>query len=390
VTDVSDVIDKAVAAVSVDRAVEVATRLCSIPSPTGEEEACAEAVAEILDVPGVEVHLEHVVAGRPNVVATVKGTGDRPPLVLNGHLDASIHAGPWRRDPFDPWREGNRLFGAGITDMKGAVAAMVVATEAAANLGPLPGDLVLHAVMHHDTIGLGAKYVLTSEGPTEGFGICGEPSGLAIHTSNGGAVKFEVTVFGTTAHVSRQEDGSDALAGAVEIYGALRGMQVPYEPCDRLPDLPRLQIGELHSGYAPGAVADQAIVRGDLRTVPGMSRQVVTSAIRQCVAEACPPGVSTRVRAVAVQKPFLGVTGGPLVDAIVAAHSATRGAAPRITNELPGQAFVTDAADMAHAGLDTVVYGVGEWHHAPDESVDVDQLADSARVYLAVAAAPLT
>ncbi|HEV7762636.1 MAG TPA: M20/M25/M40 family metallo-hydrolase [Acidimicrobiales bacterium] len=389
-TDVTDVIDKAMTAVSVDRAAEIATRLCAIPSPTGEEERCAEAVAEILDVPGIEVHLEHVVAGRPNVVATVKGTGDRAPLVLNGHLDASIHEGPWRHDPFDPWREGNRLFGGGITDMKGAVAAMVAATEAAAAFGPLPGDLVLHAVMHHDTIGLGAKYVLTSEGPTEGFGICGEPSGLAIHTANGGAAKFEITVSGTTAHVSRQEDGSDALAGAVEVYGALRDLAVPHDPCERLPDLPRLQVGELHAGYAPGAVADRAVVRGDLRTVPGMNRQVVRAALEACVAEACPPGLATRVRLLAVQKPFLGVTGGPLVDAITAAHAATRGAPPRITNELPGQAFVTDAADMAAAGLDTVVYGVGEWHHAPDEWIDVDELADSARVYLAVAATPLT
>ena len=385
----TDVIDRALAAVTVDRAVEIATRLCAIPSPTGEEEACAEAVAEILDRPGVEVHLEHVVAGRPNVVATVKGTGDRAPLVLNGHIDASIHEGPWSHDPYDPWVEDGRLYAGGVTDMKGALAAMVAAVEAATTFGPLPGDLVLHAVMHHDTIGLGAKYVLVSEGPTEGFGICGEPSGLAIHTGNGGAAKFEITLTGTTAHVSRQEDGRDALAGAVDVYRSLRSLQVPYEPCDRLPDLPRMQVGELHSGYAPGAVADRAVLRGDLRTVPGMTRQAVRAALEACVAESCPPEIASRVRLIAVQKPFLGVTDGPLVDAIVAAHAAARGAPPRITNELPGQAFVTDAADMAAAGLDTVVYGVGEWRHAPDESIGVDELADSARVYLAVAASPL-
>ena len=385
----TDVIEKALAAMSADRVVEIATRLCAIPSPTGEEEACAEAIAEILDRPGVEVHLEHVVAGRPNVVATVKGTGDRAPLVLNGHIDASIHEGPWSHDPFDPRVVDGRLHAGGVTDMKGAVAAMVAAVEAAATFGPLPGDVVLHAVMHHDTIGLGAKYVLVSEGPTEGFGICGEPSGLAIHTGNGGAVKFEVTLTGTTAHVSRQEDGHDALAGAVDVYTALRDLRVPHEPCDRLPDLPRMQVGELHSGYAPGAVADRAVLRGDLRTVPGMTRHAVRAALEACVAESCPPELTSRVRCIAVQKPFLGVTGGPLVEAIVAAHGAARGTPPRITNELPGQAFVTDAADMAAAGLDTVVYGVGEWRHAPDESIGVDELADSARVYLAVAAAPL-
>ena len=75
-----------------------------------------------------------------------------------------------------------------------------------------------------------------------------------------------------------------------------------------------------------------------------------------------------------------------LIDAITAAHGGTFGATPRVTSELPGQAFVTDAAELVAAGLETVVYGVGSWYYAPDEWVKVDDLAGSARVYLAAAA----
>ena len=46
--------------------------------------------------------------------------------------------------------------------MKGALASMIAATEAAAEIGGLPGDLVFQAVMHHDGTGLGAKYLLAS------------------------------------------------------------------------------------------------------------------------------------------------------------------------------------------------------------------------------------
>lgn len=385
----SEAADRAIAAVETDRVVDIARRICATPSPPGDEGPCAEVIASILERPGVDVHFEEVVPGRPNVIATVTGAGTRPPLVLNGHIDATVHPGAWRQDPYQPWVEDGRMYAGGITDMKGALSAMVAAVESAATLGGLPGDLILQAVMHHDTIGLGAKYTFASEGPSEGYGICGEPSDLAIHTANGGAAKFEVMVRGETAHISRQALGHDALSGAVEIYNALGALRIDHDPCERLPDLPRMQIGELHAGSAPGAVADHAVIRGDVRTVPGMNRHVVRTAIEECVAAAAPPDLDIRVRITAVQRPFLGATSGVLVDAIADAHRRSRGSEVRITNELPGQSFVTDAADMAANGLEAVVYGVGAWHHAPDQSVAIDDLVDSARVYLAAGLAPL-
>lgn len=372
-------------AISTERVVEIARALCSIPSPGGDEGRVAERIATILDRPDIDIHVEPIVTGRANLIATVHGRGTGPTLILNGHMDASIHEGGWSRDPYDPWIQGSRLYGAGITDMKGAVAAMVAAIEAAANLGSLPGDLVLHAVMHHDTIGLGTKYILSSEGPWTGYGICGEPSGLEIHTANGGAVKFEISLTGREAHISRVEEGADALAAAIAIYHALDAKAFRHEPHPRLPDLPRLLVGELHAGFAPGAVAGRAVVRGDLRIVPGMDRTTVRADLEAIVKRECPAGIGNQIRLLAVQHPFLGVTAGPLIDALSSTHQAAIGTAPTITSRLPGQAFVTDAADMAAAGIPTVVYGPADWHHAPDEWVEIEELAMAARIYLGTA-----
>jgi acetylornithine deacetylase/succinyl-diaminopimelate desuccinylase-like protein len=377
-------IEQATQAIDTDRVVELARAFCAIPSPGGGEGPLAEAVAETLTQPGIDVHVEEVVTGRPNVIATIAGAGLRPPLVLNGHLDAGVHAGGWSHDPYQPWIEGRRLYGGGITDMKGAVAAMTAATEAAARMH-LPGDLIFQAVMHHDGTGLGTKYALASEGPRQGFAICGEPSSLAIHTANGGALKFEVKLSGRSAHISRQEEAIDTLPVAVQAYRALTAHSFAYQPHPRLSKLPRVLIGQLLAGEAPAAVADVAVIRGDIRTVPGMSRRQVREEIAAVVDSVCLPDVRAEVRIISAHQPFLGVTGGPLVDAIVSAHAGIRGSAPKITNDLPGQAFVTDAASLSDAGLATVVYGAGDWHHAPDEWVDISELADSARVYLAVA-----
>jgi len=376
--------EQAIQAISTDRVVELATAFCSIPSPGGQEGALAEAIAQTLSQPGIDVHLEEVVAGRPNVIATVTGTGQRPPLVLNGHLDAAMHPSGWSHDPHDPWVKEGRLYAGGITDMTGAVAAMTAATEAAAHFS-MPGDLIFQAVMHHDGTGLGTKYALASEGPCTGFAICGEPSSLAIHTANGGALKFEVHLSGRSAHISRQEEALDTLPAAIAVYRAINAHSFTHQPHPRLPKLPRLLIGQLLAGTGPAAVADSAVIRGDIRTVPGMDRRGVRAELASVVEAACPAQVRASVRILSGHQPFLGATEGPLVDAIAAAHGAVRGSPPQITSDLPGQAFVTDAASLADAGLETVVYGACDWHYAPDESADIAELADSARVYLAVA-----
>lgn len=385
-TDTS--LKQAFEAINRDRVVEIARALCCIPSPGTDEALVAEVIAGFLDRPGIELHVEPVVPGRSNLIATVRGHGEGPALILNGHMDASVHIGGWSHDPYDPWIEGNRMFGGGISDMKGAVASMVAALEAASTLHSLPGDLILHAVMDHDTIGLGTKYIMASEGPwVNCYGICGEPSALEIHTANGGAVKFEITLTGHEAHISRREEGINTLAAAVQIYDALTVDAFSYQPHPRLPDLPRILVGMMQGGAAPGNVAGITTIQGDLRIVPGMDRTTVRADLNRIVAAACPDNVQSRVRLNAVQHPFLGVTDGPLVDALVTVHTLVRGTPPPITSRMPGQAFVTDAADMATAGIPTVVYGPADWHFAPDEFIDIDEMADAARIYLGTAIA---
>ena len=375
----------ALAAVDSSRTIELATQFCSIPSPPGEEGELAEYIADVLDRPGISVHIEDVVEGRPNVVARVEGAGTAPPLVLNGHIDATAYPTGWSRDPFSPWREGNRLYGAAITDMQGGLAAMVAAVEAAPAAGTLPGDLILHAVMHHDTIGAGTKVLLMGDGPTDGYGICGEPSDLAISTANGGAIKWQIRLRGSGGHISRKEHGVDAVAAANAVYGAVANMEYEYEPCARLPDLPRSLVGIVRGGSAPGVIAEEAFVEGDVRTVPGMTRDGVVHQLREIAEAVCDDRIEIRVRSTAVQRPFFGATEGALVDSLCAAHEGALRQPPRVAVELPTEMFVTDAADMAAVGLETVVYGVGAWHYAPDEWVDVDDLVGSARAYLATA-----
>ena len=172
----SDLFERAAAAIDTRRVVEIARALCSVSSDDPRAEGPrAEIIADALERAGADVHVADVVEGRPNVIARVKGEGRRAPLVLQGHIDAGVYASGWTRSADRPWESGGRLYGGGITDMLGGVAAMAAAVEAAARFGPLPGDLVLHATMYHDGIGLGAKYALVTEDPPKVTGSAGSP-----------------------------------------------------------------------------------------------------------------------------------------------------------------------------------------------------------------------
>jgi acetylornithine deacetylase/succinyl-diaminopimelate desuccinylase-like protein len=383
----------AIGAIDDETTLEITRALARVPAPLGEEGPLAFLVAELLDRPGIDVHVQDVVPGRPNVIATVRGRGAGPALLLNAHLDAAVAPGS-RRDPYEAVVEENRLYAGGITDMKGPLAAMIAALRAAAADGAQPPrDLVLHAVMAHNPTGVGTKFALASEQPFRGLAIAGQGSGLALRTESGGSIKWEIGFEGRAAHVSIKETGADALAAARRVADALDGFQFTHEPFERLPGLPRFVVGELIAGgragvpaLLPGSgVPDLATIRGDVRTVPGMTRWTVRDDLDGLVGRVGTGDVRARTRIVSEVSPFVGDRDGPLIRALSSAHSLVRGAPPAFASGLEQHAFVTDAPDLARAGITTVGYGPGPWRYQPDEWIELDQLLDAPRIYLATA-----
>ena len=373
-------------AISRDDLVELARKVASFKSDVDNEGELAAFLASRLRHQGIEVHDEDVVAGRPNVIATVPGRdSDQLPLVINAHMDGAYHLTGWSRDPLEGWIEGDKLFGAAISDMKGGLAAMVATIEAASRQKDLPRDLILQAVMHHDTVGLGAKYVLASEGPYEGYGINGEPSNMKVYYAHGGAVKFKITVRGQAAHVSRIEDGVDALQAAVTLYQKLGSMTPTGKRIEDLPDLPTVFVGVLNGGFAAGCVAPTAELYGDIRTLPDMNRKTVYSDLAQIIDENRVPGCEYEIKITAAQKGLLGKPQSTIITAIDGAFRKVRNQGAEISKALPTQAFVTDGADMAAAGLETVVLGPGDWKYAPDEFISITDMHDAAIIYLQTA-----
>src|SRR5205823_1423176 len=173
------------AAVDRERLVDWALRAVSTPSFTGSEEAMAELMRETFGALGLQVQWQQVEEGRANVLGTWPGAGGGPTLMFNGHLDTSYSGRePWLAGipGFQPagFVQEGRIFGLGISNMKGAVACYVEAVRALQEAGVrLRGDVLVAAVC--------GEIEKTQQGEAVGAEYRGYAAGSRYLVGHGGA-----------------------------------------------------------------------------------------------------------------------------------------------------------------------------------------------------------
>ncbi|MDQ6877133.1 MAG: M20/M25/M40 family metallo-hydrolase [Candidatus Dormibacteraeota bacterium] len=154
-------------------------------NPPGEEHLAVELIERLLDDAKVESMRYEIAAGRPNLVARLKGRGEAPPFLLQGHVDVvTTVKQDWSRDPFGGEIADGYLWGRGALDMKGGVAMMVTAFLQAHARGGAPGDLVLAVLADEEAGGnQGARWLVDTH-PDLFTGIrhgIGESGGVVQH-----------------------------------------------------------------------------------------------------------------------------------------------------------------------------------------------------------------
>src|SRR5439155_22608780 len=157
--------------------------------------------------------------GRPNVIATARGTGRGRTLLLNAHMDTVGYRG--MTDPLVPRIEEGRLYGRGAYDMKGGLAACLVAAAEAARRG-LSGNVVVTAVVDEELTSIGTESVLKRV--RADAAIVAEPTQMQVAVAHKGFVAFEVETHGRAAHGSRPDLGIDAIAKMGHILGGLEAI----------------------------------------------------------------------------------------------------------------------------------------------------------------------
>lgn len=135
-------------------------------NPPGNEGECIRFIQQELQEVGIETKLVALDENRPNLIARIKGQGDAPPLLLQGHVDVVTTAHQdWHYPPFEAVEADSFIWGRGALDMKSGVAMMLAAFMRASVEGAtLPGDVIL-AVLSDEEVGgtYGARYLVEQQ-----------------------------------------------------------------------------------------------------------------------------------------------------------------------------------------------------------------------------------
>ncbi len=270
-------------AVDKQRLLALAGDLISVPSFKGQETDAARFLADFFQQRGYQVQLQEVEPGRFQTIATLKGTGGGKSLMLNGHIDINPIANQWQRDPWTPTIEGDRLYGAGIRNMKSGVAAMIEAAEAVRLSGvSLKGDLVVACVAGELQGGVGTDY-LCRNGPLADMAVVPEPFGADnIVTVHAGSAEMAIHTIGIARHMNLAEQSIDAIEKMCKVIPAIKGMKVRHAPRPDLPGLPRVNVGTIIGGIGPDHDrteatynADRCTIVIDIRFPPGTTAESV-------------------------------------------------------------------------------------------------------------------
>ncbi len=336
-----------------------------VPGAPGEA-AVAEVAAHALRQGGLDVVIEPVADGRPNVIGVLEGRTAGPSMMFCGHIDTVGVAG--MTDPFVPRVSNGRLYGRGSQDMKGGVAAMIAAAVALAPTWSR-GRLVVACVADEEFESIGADALVKRW--SADAAIVTEPTDLRMAVGHKGFAWLDVVAEGRAAHGSRPAEGRDAIFRMGRVLQALEALD---RDLQSRPPVPMQGAASLHASIIAGGrelsvYPDHCALQYERRTVTGETDAIVSGEIAGILGRLreADPEFQASARLVTSRPPYRVSDAEPVVRALASSLGA-RGLDASPT----GMSFWTDAAILAGAGIPSVLFGPGgAGLHSIEEYVNV-------------------
>ncbi len=398
-------------AIDRDRLVDTASRLIAIPSFTGDEQAIAEHMRDTLSGLGLRVQWQQVEDGRANVLGVLDGAGGGPSLMFNGHMDTSYSGKePWLAhvpgfQP-QPFVQDGRLYGLGISNMKGALACYVEAVAALQDAGVrLRGDVLIAAVcgeiektQYGDAQGpqyrgyaAGSRYLVTHGGVAD-MCLLGEPTEGKVVLGHYGALWLRIRTHGDFIHTAFSEGRRDrnSILRMREVLDAVLEWIPTWEddPANGYRGAKAIvNVGAIEGGFGwrVSRTPHHTDLFLDVRVPPtkpmGLARREVLEMVRGLAERFPDHGVEGEVY---VTAPGAEIDEGhALVAAIDASHE-------QVFGEPPGRdvtRWFSDASALTRYGVPTVNYGTstGLMDVELGENLEIEGLVKMAHTYALVA-----
>lgn len=389
-----------------DELIGITRDLLRIPSYSKQEHQVGQYLADKMTGMGMEVSFLDVPRHAPNVIGVLKGTGNGPSLMFNGHMDHNMVCEGWTKDPFGAEIENGMLYAIGVANMKSADAAYLEAVSAIQRSGFKPkGDIIIEYVSGELAGGIGTVEAI-NKGIKADYFIDGEPTELRVMTFHAGVVQLKIHTLGKMRHFSTVISGTNhAIEKMVKVINALGPCMTPiapggwlkFEPFTAYPDLPQLNIGVVRGGisrryeeWRPSLASDFCTIIVDLRTVPGQSPEDVKRDVENLMLE-IRNGDPDFTAEVELMDPlehlpmyaFNVPTDAPIVQSIAWAHEKVTGNKAVVGPLDKSSCMGSDAGHLNHAGMTGVLYGPGgKFLSRPDERVPVQDIVNCAKTYV--------
>jgi acetylornithine deacetylase len=227
---------------------------------------------------------------RPNLVATLPGTGGGPSLILNGHID-TMPPGDREKWTHDPWAgeiDGGDMYGLGVCDMKAGVAAMILATRFLCEAGfPPVGDVMVQSVVDEEGGGNGTL-ACVMEGYKADAAIIAEPTRLQVQPASRGVLLLQVELEGRATHACLKWGGVNAIEKGVKVIQGMMELERLWLAQRRHPLFPppTITIGQIAGGLAGSQVPGECVLKFDVKYLPeevtpdGRARKVTGDSVK--------------------------------------------------------------------------------------------------------------
>ncbi len=353
-------------------------------SPAGDTAAIGVRIADELKQSGYAV--QTVRAGQSaNVIARI-GQG-HPSLAFNVHVDT---LGPgdlsiWRTEPYVAVEADGRVTGLGASNAKGAAACHLWVARAIAQAGgPLRGEVVFTFVGDEENLGPDGMAELRRQGIVRpDILVVGAPTENQLIVAERGVFWVRLITRGRAVHAGAAPQGDNAILRMMRVLSHIERELSPLI-ASRVGDSPggqlhsMINIGTITGGEQPNSVPDRCEVIIDRRLLPSEVMADALLELEQCALSAGEPAGTVSMETLVTSAGFQSRDDGPALAAfkqIIPLHS---GAPARFVNAVG----VFDGRYFANDGIEILDFGPGEGDqgHAPNESIAIDQMVQSALI----------
>jgi acetylornithine deacetylase/succinyl-diaminopimelate desuccinylase family protein len=333
---------------------------------------------------GIACRRQPIAPGRDNLLAEFHSPGSGRTLLFDVHQD-TVPTDGMTIDPFVPRVDEGRLYGRGSCDVKGAMAAMLMALARLCRERPSSAASVILACTVDEEFTHSGSSRLAETRLGADLAVVAEPSGLDLVHCHKGALRWKIRTRGVACHSSTPEHGINAIY----LMGRVVGNLAQYADALRqsLPDPilgpPSLSVGRIEGGQSVNVVPDWCEIDVDRRLIPGENSTQALEHARGFLLERMGSLEGIEFAEPWTVMPPLAPNLGEWVGPLKVAVKAATGREPNVV----GVPYGTDAGPLGARGVPCVVFGPGDiaQAHTKDEWIELDQVRQAAEAYYEIA-----